>query len=230
MLTMILAESEIELIPEEIHDHPSVRANANRRGRKPGEMILDASRHHTAMKNLDEGERRGRPDITHVFLLVTLESVLNKKGGLKVIIHTRNNEEISISSETRIIKNYDRFIGLMEQLYQEKTLPKNEKSLLTLKEDRTLSMIIKDNPADKIILCSTKGIYVDLKQYFTKLKKKKIKDILCVIGGFPKGEFHTDFNEVQGEIDVISIYPEMIPAWSVAMEIIVNYENIIHVK
>jgi|YNPBryantNP2012_1023418.scaffolds.fasta_scaffold03825_2 rRNA small subunit pseudouridine methyltransferase Nep1 len=227
MLTLVLAESEVELIPESLYDHPSVRANADRKKKKPSEMILDASRHHTAMNTLPEGDRRGRPDIAHVFLLVALESILNKKRMLKVIIHTRNNEEINISPETRIIKNYDRFIGLLEQLYKEKKLPRGEdKPLLTLTPQRTLPMIIKDNPSDRVIVFSTKGENVTLSRYLASLKKKKTMDILCVIGGFPRGELHSNLSDINQDVDVISIYPEMIPAWSVAMEIIVNYENI----
>ena len=35
-----------------------------------------------------------------------------------IIVHTRNNDVITIDPETRIMRNYTRFIGLMEQLFE----------------------------------------------------------------------------------------------------------------
>jgi hypothetical protein len=64
------------------------------------------------MTNLSEGRRRGRPDMTHLFLLTALESIANKQGTVKLIIHTRNDEMITVHPETRIMRNYERFLGL----------------------------------------------------------------------------------------------------------------------
>lgn len=120
MLTIILAESELEKIPNQILSHPSVISHSKQFNKRPVNMILDASFHHSAMKNMPEGERRGRPDIVHISLLTALESILNKKGELKVVVHTRNNEAIYIDPETRLMKNYVRFIGLIEQLFEKR--------------------------------------------------------------------------------------------------------------
>jgi rRNA pseudouridine-1189 N-methylase Emg1 (Nep1/Mra1 family) len=57
-----------------------------------------------------------------------------------------------------------------------------------------------------------------------ELKRQKKTHLLCIIGGFPSGQFHTDINTITTEI--ISLYPEMLPAWTVAGEILVNYGNI----
>ncbi|MFH1102050.1 MAG: 16S rRNA methyltransferase [Methanobacteriota archaeon] len=227
MLTLILAESELELIPESLVKDSRILASAGRRGKHPGEMILDSSMHHGAMHRLPEYERRGRPDITHLFLLVSLESIVNKQGGLRVMIHTRNDEVIMVDSETRIIKNYDRFLGLMEQLFQKTVIPDKEQPLLRLRKKVPLLRLLEETPGDVHIVCSTEGEPVRLPQYFSGLKEKSKQDVVCVIGGFPKGDFHTVFTDT---VDAcISIYPEMVPAWTVANELLVNYENIFFV-
>ncbi len=83
MLNLLLADAEIELIPREIFHHPSVKANAKRRGKPPAEILLDSTIHHSALRKLTEGERRGRPDLVHFYLLLALESIMNKRGLLK---------------------------------------------------------------------------------------------------------------------------------------------------
>ena len=85
MLTLMLAEAEIELMPVELARHPAVIAHARQRRKQPTKILLDSNYHHPAMTNLPEGRRRGRPDITHLFLLTALESIVNKKGQLNIL-------------------------------------------------------------------------------------------------------------------------------------------------
>src|SRR5512136_679456 len=93
----ILAESELETVPKEILNDRCILANARTREKRPANIILDASFHHTAMNRLDEAERRGRPDIVHFFLMLCLDSRLNRAGRLRTIVHTRNDERITVS-------------------------------------------------------------------------------------------------------------------------------------
>lgn len=223
MLKIILAESEIEKIPREILSHPSVTSSARLFNKRPEKMILDASFHHSAMRNIPEAEKRGRPDIVHIFLLMALESILNKEGKLKVVIHTRNNEAIYINPETRLMKNYIRFIGLMEQLFEKKVISTEDKTLLELRENKTLKDLINEEKHDFVICFSPDGKKTKLSKYFEDLKGKKKKDILCIIGGFPHGDFHEDISKYTD--DVISVYDKILTAWSVGIELFVNYEN-----
>jgi len=206
MMHLILADSEIEKVPAKIKNHPSVLKNKS--------FILDASLHHSAMKKIKDWERRGRPDIVHVFLLVSQESILNKEGMLRTYVHTRNNEVVYINPEMRIIKNYNRFKGLMEQLFEVGRVPEKGKVLMELK-----------NEGMEELLCKMKGKRI---LFTTKGEKKKIENVIeedsiCIIGGFPSGDFLTD---IYGMVDEkICIYDAMLPAWIVAMEAIVAYEN-----
>ncbi|MEO2151558.1 MAG: 16S rRNA methyltransferase, partial [Thermococcus sp.] len=86
MLHLVIADSELELVPESIADHPAVVNYARRRGKKPEEVILEGSYHHAALRKLEDGERRGRPDIVHICLLNALESIANKEGKLRVYV------------------------------------------------------------------------------------------------------------------------------------------------
>jgi len=224
MLTIILAESELELIPSKIISHPAVISYAKQRNKKPKGLILDSSFHHSAMMDLPEGNRRGRPDIVHIFLLNSLESILNKKGKLKIIIHTRNNEAIFVDSKTRIMRSYHRFIGLFEQLFEKRKIATEEKILLELKKNIPLEKIIENEDYDFIITFSENGKIVDLHDYLTNLKNKKIKNILCVIGGFPHGDFHFDLSKHSD--DIISIFNEKLTAWTVVNELLTYFNNI----
>ena len=223
MLTIILAESELELIPDEIVMHPTIVSYAKQRNKKPRAIILDSSYHHKAMQKLSEGNRRGRPDIIHIFLLTALESIINKIGNLRIIIHTRNNEAINVNSETRIIRNYPRFIGLIEQLFVKKKITTDGKTLIEIFKNKPLEKIIKEEKYDHLIIFSFKGKKVKLSSYFKNLKEKNFKNILCIIGGFPHGDFHFDFSKFSNEM--VSIFNDHLTVWTVTNEILVNYEN-----
>ena len=223
MLTLVLAEAELEMVPQELIHHPAIFSYAQQRGKQPHHLLLDSNYHHAAMTTLAEGRRRGRPDIVHLFLLTALESIVNKQGQLNIVVHTRNDEVITVKPETRIMRNYERFVGLMEQLYEHHVVPDKKHPLLTLRQHITLQQVVDEAAADHVLLCSKKGAPVVLPNYFKELKKQKPTHLLCIIGGFPSGTFHTDINTIAH--DTISLYPEMLPAWTVASEILVNYEN-----
>lgn len=224
MLTIILAESELELIPSQIMTHPAITSYAKQRNKKQKNLLLDSSFHHSALKELPDGNRRGRPDIVHIFLLNSLESILNKKGKLRIIIHTRNNEAIFIDPKTRIMRSYNRFIGLFEQLFEKRKIVAEEKTLIELRENISLEKIIENEDHDYVITFSENGKIVELRDYLIKLKNKKIKNILCIIGGFPHGDFHSDISKYSD--DVISIFDEKLNALSVSNELVVFFNDI----
>jgi rRNA small subunit pseudouridine methyltransferase Nep1 len=221
MLTLVLAEAEIELIPHELLRHPAVIGHARQRGKEPACILLDSNYHHAAMTTLPDGRRRGRPDMAHLFLLTALESVANKQGLVKVIIHTRNDEMITVHPETRIMRNYERFLGLMEQLFETHVVPNAQHPLLELEQHMTLQQIIQGKNPDVVVAFSKTGSPTKLHDYF---KKHSEKNIICIIGGFPSGSFHADIATIA--TDTISLYPEMLPVWTVTSEILVNYENV----
>ncbi|HEC81499.1 MAG TPA: 16S rRNA methyltransferase [Thermoplasmatales archaeon] len=218
MLSFVLAESELELVPQELLSHKVVVSSAKKRGKKPGEILLDSNFHHNALRSMEDGERRGRPDIVHVFLLVVLESIANKRGLIKdVIVHTRNDDVIYVDTRTRIMRSYNRFVGLIEHLFVEGEETKNQ--LLRLKRNVSLENLVKGMKADRVVACDRNGRRVDVYSY---LEENKDKDnIVFIVGGFPRGDFIADLEKVAD--DVISVYDEPLTAWSVAGEIVSVY-------
>ena len=206
MMHLILADSELELVPKKILKHPAVVKGRSK--------ILDVSLHHTAMKILKDRRRRGRPDIVHFFLLLANDSILNKEGKLRVYVHTRNNEIIYVRPETRIIKNYNRFKGLMEQLFEYKRVPLEGEPLMEMKKE-SLEKLLSKLDGKRILFC--------MKGEKKKLEEVLEEEVVCIIGGFPSGDFLSPVYEMVDE--KICIYDEMLPAWIVEMEAIVAYEK-----
>ncbi len=50
MLSLVLVESALELIPRSIQKHPSVVSHSQKLGKYPSEILLDNSWHFAAMK------------------------------------------------------------------------------------------------------------------------------------------------------------------------------------
>ena len=107
MLTLLVVDAELELIPAEMINDYSVRIQAKKRKKPAGKMILDSNFMHGAIERTFPGEstRRGRPDIIFHLLQVALESILSKRGELNVVIHTRNDIIISVNPRARLDGN-----------------------------------------------------------------------------------------------------------------------------
>ena len=214
MLNIVLIESALELIPREIWGHPAVLKNARKRGKKPGEMLLDTSLHYHAMKNLKFREKRGRPDIVHVSLLNALSSPLNIEGKLRIYIHTISDYVIFIHPETRIPRNYQRFVGLIEQLFIEgRVPPKGEKPLLYIKEMSLEDLL--DILGLKLILLSETGSMASPDYIVEKAIDGKY---IIGIGGFPHGDFSKKVYDLAE--DVYAIYNKPLDTWIVVSRII----------
>ena len=69
MISLIISESALELIPFELEDHPSVISHARKLGKYSSEILLDNSWHFAAMKGIKNEIKRGRPDLVHFSIL-----------------------------------------------------------------------------------------------------------------------------------------------------------------
>lgn len=219
MLHLILADSELETVPPKISSDKSLQRKAQRRGRRATELILDSNYYHKPMRQLKDSERRGRPDIVQVCMLAALDSPLNREGLLKLHVHTRHNKIIGIDPETRIPRSYNRFIGLMEQLFLTGGVPPDE-PLMKL-QDMTLAERLKEIEAKRIIALSKRGNKFEKEDLFQGLKKKD--DFCAIIGGFPHGEFLSDVDKLSDEM--IRIYPETLDAITAVTHMIQFYEE-----
>ncbi len=217
MLNLIIADSEIETIPRKIANEPPIKEEAEIENKDATDLLLNSNYHHDSMGKLKENERRGRPDIVHICVLSALESILNKENLLKTYVHTRNDKILKIKSETRIPRSFNRFSGLMEELFQTKKVPK-ENPLIEL-EDKSLSALVEDINAEKNIAFSPNGRKIKKEEIFPKSNE----EITIIVGGFPEGEFKSDVEKIADE--KFSIYPDPLNAFVVINRVLQTYEE-----
>jgi len=151
MLNLVFVEAALETVPESIQNHPAVMKNADRYGKKPGEVLLDRSLHHAAMKSLPRAEKRGRPDILHFCLLEALGSPLNIEGGLRVWVNTFGGYTISVSPKVRLPRDCVRFKGLIEQLFKFRRVPPESSEPLLIMEKMSLIGLLKTMKPDRVL-------------------------------------------------------------------------------
>lgn len=223
MLTLVLAESALEAIPKEIWNHPSIKRFSRRRGKHPKLIVLDRSYHHHAMKHLENSKKRGRPDIVHFALLEALGSPLNKEGLLRVYVHTIDDRVIKVAPETRLPKNFNRFVGLIEDLFEHGRVPPKGKPLLTL-ETRTLESLIKGLKPTCTVAFSTEGKATTLDEVLKDLSTEKRP--LVMVGGFPHGSFSESTLRLADKI--VRVDPEALETSIVVSRIIYEYERAIN--
>lgn len=219
MLTILLVDTELELIPREMLGDKSIRMHAQKRKKAAGKILLDSNYMHTTIDRFYPGQsnRRGRPDIIYHFLTMALESILNKRGHLRIWIHTRNDKVIEISPQIRLPKSYNRFIGLMEDLYDKREIKAGENTLLKLHDANMKSMLELANVKNPKIM-SPVGEPVKIQSVF----QDKEQDQSFIIGGFSEGDYTSDVYTLG---KARSIFQEELTIWTVANELIVQYER-----
>ena len=98
MLTIILAESSLELIPENMYNHPAVTSYSKKFKKDPANTLLDNSWHFAAMKGIKNEIKRGRPDLVHLTLLSICTTPAFYEKKIQVYVHTVNNKVIQLSN------------------------------------------------------------------------------------------------------------------------------------
>lgn len=219
-LIIILLEAALEIVPQSIADHPAVIKTALKRGRKPTEILLDASLHYYAMKKLPKAFKRGRPDIVHISLLEALESPLCKCGWLKIIIHTVEGHALFIDPSTRLPKNYNRFVGLMEQLFKTGKVPPNTPKPLMYLKTTKLENLLRELSVKGLILLDEKCDYAPL----YKIVDQALNEEMAIgIGAFPHGDFEEETRHSASYC--YSIYREPLATHIVVSRVISAAEN-----
>lgn len=220
MLTLIVADAELETVPEKMWSDPPLRKYAKKKGKPVREVLLDSNYMHTSIEKYFPGQssRRGRPDIIHILLLVALESILNRNGELRIFIHTRNDLCITVNSEVRLPKAYNRFSGLIESLMKNGEIVGDGKTLLKV-APQTIEETVREHGKGELVVLSPTG---EEEKMGDIIRSKE--DYTVVIGGFSEGDFISD---VYSLARAYSIFKEELTIWSVASELICQYERIL---
>jgi rRNA small subunit pseudouridine methyltransferase Nep1 len=127
-----------------------------------------------------------------------------------------------VNPAVRLPRNYDRFIGLIEQLFEAGKIPPTGKALLVL-ERRSLEELLSELKPTRTILFTHQGKPELLSNIADKLVKEERP--VAVIGGFPRGHFSEKVRELVDE--QLCIDPEALEAWVVASKLIHEYERAI---
>ena len=218
MLSLVIAESALELVPKELQRHNSVIASARRFNKKPSEVLLDISWHFAAMKGIKNEIKRGRPDLVHFSLLEACSIPLYFENKLNVFVHTIDDKVISLGQNVRLPKSYHRFIGLVEKLYATGRIEENNNILLEIKEMNFGNLIKKINPKQTIAL-SSKGI----KSSYQKVAEE-INDNTClIVGGFSKGQFSDRNKDYFNKIVLVDKNP--LEAHIIISRVLYEYEK-----
>jgi len=220
MISLIISESALELVPFELEDNPSVVSHARKLGKYPSDILLDNSWHFAAMKGIKNEIKRGRPDLVHFSILEATTIPLYLQNKLNIFVHTIDDKVIHFGKNVHLPKSYHRFEGVIEKLYQEKKITVKNELLLEIKDQTFLELIDEINPL-KIIGFSTEG---QLSSY--EKIAAQIPDNSCiVIGGFQKGHFS---DSVQNKItDLFSIGNESFEGHVIVSRILYEYEKTI---
>jgi rRNA small subunit pseudouridine methyltransferase Nep1 len=220
MLSLIIAESSLELVPRELQRHNAVTSFCRKFDKIPSRTLLDNSWHFGAMRGIKDEIKRGRPDIVHFCLLEACTIPLFEEDEIQVYVHTIDDRVIEVKPGTRLPKSYHRFAGIIEQLFFEQKIKSKDKTLLSVSDMTFSELVDKINP-DKVIGLSFEG-----KQSSYEQVAKSCTDETClVVGGFPKGEF---FDSTKKRIDtLLSVDARPLEAHVVIARTLFEYEKTI---
>jgi rRNA small subunit pseudouridine methyltransferase Nep1 len=220
---LVLADTALETVPENIVRHPAVRKDAERRRKDLRGILLDRSVHHAAMLRLDEAESRGRPDIPYHVLLDVTATPAYSVGRLELYIHTRKELVITISKGLRPPRSYDRFRNLVEQLFVEGRVGKG--STLMALEPLSFAELLNRIRPTRVIGLSRLGKPTSLEVLVNRPSGRKP---CYVVGGFPSGHFRPDMENCFDEM--WSVSKRTLDASLVAARLVYEIEKRMHIE
>lgn len=215
---LVLAETALETIPEELRKHPAVKADVEKRGKPAGEILLDRSLHHAAMLKLKDGESRGRPDIAYHVLLDVTSSPIYRAGMLDLYMHTRGDMVLRFSKGLRPPRSYDRFRSLLEQLLKEGRVGR-EADLITAGKG-SFKEVLREVRPSSVVGLSKLGKRMNLPDAVSSARGARP---CFVVGGFPSGHFS---EEIEMTFDsLLSISPQGLDASLVVCRLVYEMER-----
>ncbi len=224
MLHVILLDCAIELIPLEMRALKQIQQYASRRRRPVSELLLDQTHHGRAMLRLEDHQRRGRPDITFLALHALLETPLCKAGLLSIHLHLQDSRIICIDPSVRLPRNYDRFVGLVEQLLTHGSVPPDGPPLLEVVQTdlpQLLRNLRGDDERALTVLAHESGDPTPVHALVEFLPSDPSVPVVVGVGAFPHGDLASDIISL---FDTrISVDPDVLMAWHVCAEVLWAY-------
>lgn len=196
MITILVADAAIELIHQALQGLPKAKKLARMRGNRPSEILLDSSfLTEREMALVTCAERRGRPDIVHRVLLVALDSPVRDLLPLRLYLHTVGGRVFEVSPETRLPRNYRRFLGLMEQpLVRGRVGPLG--APLIFEVGKSMSDLTGEVEPESVVALSERG---PLEDPLVAAREISSGDGFLILGGFAHGGFSGGISSTIGK-------------------------------
>jgi rRNA small subunit pseudouridine methyltransferase Nep1 len=230
LLSLIFAESALELVPRKLANHISVTSHAKKIGKNPQEILLDNSWHFAAMKEIKNELKRGRPDIIHLCLQNACSTPLYINNRVNIYIHTIDDKVIFVGNDIYLPKSYHRFAGLIEKLFLKGIIQYKEKTLLKLEESMSFTRLVDVIKPSRVIGFSAqdKVQNTSFANLGNIIQEKFDENTCVVIGGFQKGEFTSDVKSVVDEF--YKIGDISLEAHVITSRILYEYEKTIFMR
>ncbi len=173
------------------------------------------------MLKLQDGYRRGRPDLVHLTLLSVTSTPLHQEGKARVYIQTIDGNSLEFGEGARPPKSYARFRNLMEKLLAEKP----EEGLVRVSEE-TLPELLRRIGTDDAVGLSVQGASMPLESLAGDLVQRKNPAV--VVGGFPRGHFLT--GDLKAFDRLVRIDQRALDAHVVAARVVYEFEKALRSK
>jgi rRNA small subunit pseudouridine methyltransferase Nep1 len=205
-VTIILVDSELERIPEGVHVKPRCDIDTK---------VLESYLHRDVLAKLPEGSRRGRPDMIHGFLNLCQSSIANKRGYLRMFVHTRNDSILNIGRMALVPQNYLEYLGFMDELLENGKIGSGEEEI-SISKGTFLELMDRIN-VDVTVVMSPEGRQTPLRDL---LPATGAEEVAIVIGGFPEGEFKSPVYDMADYR--VSLGPELLTITAVGSEVLAS--------
>lgn len=217
-------ECPLELVPPELTRLKEIQRYASQKGKKPPEILLDQTHHGRSMTRIQDSDRRGRPDIVFLSLMSMLESPLCKEGMLTIHLHLQDNRIVEIRPDVRLPRNYERFVGLLEQLLAVGSVPPEGPFLMRLTSQRLqdlISQLSTDDENALTVLAVEDGRKTSIDALVSLFPEDSKVPVIVGIGAFPHGSFDKAIPPLFREHT--SLDGEVMMAWHVCSEVLWTY-------
>ncbi len=175
-MLIILADAELELIPEHIKSDREAAVLLKRLGKE--DAILDNALLRGTVKKYYPGDvnRIGFPHIAYSFVRLSEETVLGESMNIDYAIHTKHDRIIERSSLGNTGPGYSEFIERVEEILAKKG---KKVTLLEYLEQKGITgntAVLHPSGGDGLVVNG---------------------QLNYVIGGFPEGDFRTDLGNLR---------------------------------
>lgn len=173
---IILADAELELVPEEMKGEEEIRSILRSHGKE--NTLLDNSKMRSSIAKHfpNDINRMGFPHIAYLFARMNEESILSEIVKLEYAIHTKNDVIIEKNDLVGIGAGYTEFAERVEVLLQKNTIRK--KLAEYVEEVGTPGNTVVLHPKGK------SGLVVN-------------DQFNYIIGGFPEGDFRSNLGSLR---------------------------------